>query len=477
VAIYEESLAGTNTRRRWLKRISCGLLILVILTVCAWAWRHHSAQQRLDQVLAELDRTDPGWRLEDIEAACEQIPENENSVGVIISAAQHLPRSWPSEDFSEDYFRSQQPNEMLSGEDFVHLSVELASMRSAVEIAAMLADMPRGRHRFRNSASTVFPAFPVDQLKSRRIVTLLVFESLLWSQRGESKSAILACHAAVNAARSLGDEPSQLAQFLRRAGSEQACWAIERMLGLGEPPPEDMAALQKLIETEDAFPALLTATRGERALGHRVFEGVERGELTLDDLTTQRMGWLERTAFPLWHMDIREDHALFLSLMTHRIKEAQRPMHDQVALDKEFMQVVRSLPKKAFISRSLLPPLSEVGETFRRKHANLRCTIVALAAERFRRARRVWPNSVDELCPQYLAATLLDPFDGKPLRYRRVADGVFIYSVGQDGVDNGGDLDREHGKQSDADIGVRLWDTAKRRQPPRPNAHQEEPPR
>lgn len=437
-------------------------------------WRHHSVQQRLDQALAELDRTDPGWRLEDIEAAREHIPEDENNVGVIISAAQHLPRSWPPEDLSEEYFRSQRSNEMLSGEDFVHLSVELAGVRTAVEIAAQLADRPRGRYRLRNSASAVLPALPAVQLRSQRIVTLLVFDSLLWNQRGESKLAILACRAALNAARSLGDEPYQLSQFLRGVGIAQTCCAIERTLGQGEPPPDDMAALQKLIETEDAFPALLTAERGARALGHRVFEGVERGELSWDDLTTRRMGWLERTASPLRYMDDREDHALFLSLMTRRIKDAQQPLHEQVALDKDFIQVVRALPEKAFISRSLLPALSEVGEWFRRKHVSLRCTSVALAAERFRREKRVWPHSVDELCPHYLAATLLDPFDGKPLRYRRVEDGVVIYSVGQDGRDNGGDLDPEHRNQSHADIGFRLWDVAKRRQPPRQKELKEE---
>ena len=60
--------------------------------------------------------------------------------------------------------------------------------------------------------------------------------------------------------------------------------------------------------------------------------------------------------------------------------------------------------------------------------------------ERFRCEKKVWPNSPDQLCPQYLAAELLDPFDGKPLRYRRIEVGVAIYSVGQDGVDNSGDF-------------------------------------
>ncbi len=44
-----------------------------------WAWGHHLLQQRLDKTLTDLNRTDPGGRLEEIEASREQIPEEENS--------------------------------------------------------------------------------------------------------------------------------------------------------------------------------------------------------------------------------------------------------------------------------------------------------------------------------------------------------------------------------------------------------------
>jgi hypothetical protein len=101
----------------------------------------------------------------------------------------------------------------------------------------------------------------------------------------------------------------------------------------------------------------------------------------------------------------------------------------------------------------------------------LRCAIASLAAERYRRDKRAWPENADQLCPQYLSAVILDPYDGKPLRHRRVKDGVVIYSVGQDVVDDGGNLNRDQRKTSGVDIGFRLWDAAKRRQPARPKPH------
>jgi hypothetical protein len=59
-----------------------------------------------------------------------------------------------------------------------------------------------------------------------------------------------------------------------------------------------------------------------------------------------------------------------------------------------------------------------------------------------------------------------DPWDGRPLRYRRLPDGAVVYSVGADGVDNGGHFDRKEPLAEGNDLGFRLWDVKSRRQPP-----------
>ena len=56
-----------------------------------------------------------------------------------------------------------------------------------------------------------------------------------------------------------------------------------------------------------------------------------------------------------------------------------------------------------------------------------------------------------------------DPFTGGPLRFRRLDDGIVIYSVGADRKDDGGDLGPSQNK-SGKDIGFRLWDVSQRRQ-------------
>ena len=59
----------------------------------------------------------------------------------------------------------------------------------------------------------------------------------------------------------------------------------------------------------------------------------------------------------------------------------------------------------------------------------------------------------------------MDPFDGNPVRYRRLTDGVVIYSIGQDGKDDGGQVSHTPAVPRPQEMGYRLWDVAKRRTP------------
>ncbi len=43
---------------------------------------------------------------------------------------------------------------------------------------------------------------------------------------------------------------------------------------------------------------------------------------------------------------------------------------------------------------------------------------------------------------------------------------MIFYSIGPDGVDDGGTLDPKKNFGPGTDIGIRLWDVSKRRQPP-----------
>jgi hypothetical protein len=98
-----------------------------------------------------------------------------------------------------------------------------------------------------------------------------------------------------------------------------------------------------------------------------------------------------------------------------------------------------------------------------------------IALERFRRARGRWPERLSELVPAYLRELPVDPFDGRPLRYRRLADSVIVYSIGSNGIDDGGAIrpappvpPGTAPMKPPADIGFQLWDVERRWLPPLP---------
>lgn len=94
--------------------------------------------------------------------------------------------------------------------------------------------------------------------------------------------------------------------------------------------------------------------------------------------------------------------------------------------------------------------------------AHCRCIATALAAERYRLEHGTWPTTWEQLSPKYLSATLLDPFTGKPLILKTLPDGLMIYSVGYNGIDDGGKI-FPIDKQFQGDIGYRLWNPEQRR--------------
>ena len=121
-------------------------------------------------------------------------------------------------------------------------------------------------------------------------------------------------------------------------------------------------------------------------------------------------------------------------------------------------------------AETLLSAFKTIGASDRRKHATVRCMVVLLAVERYRLAHGRWPDALAELTPAYLEEPLLDPYTGKPISYKRLDDGVLVYSVGPDETDDGGLLDRQNRIRVGTDLGYRLWDVSHRRQPPRPAA-------
>ncbi len=264
---------------RWWQRRSVWLVLAFLVCVVSvggyYAYRHQLAVEALRQAVAELDRTDPGWHLQDIEAARAAVPEKENAAVVVAKAHRLMPKSWPSPALSERIGKLA-PQEQLDAEDVACLRTELDESSTALDEARKLATVPNGRNPItykRDFISTLL----LHVQNARAVFALLSYDVFLQTQDGDLQGALRSCRALLNAVRSLGDEPLFITQLVRMAGVRIACQAVERVLAQGELDPDDLRDLQKLLAEEERFPRLLVAARGERAGLHEWFDALENG--------------------------------------------------------------------------------------------------------------------------------------------------------------------------------------------------------
>jgi hypothetical protein len=253
------------------RRAGVGVVVLIVVLVgvgFVWQWLGHedSSSRLFRDTIAALDASDPDWRLEGIERTRVNLPEADNSARVVVKAFSLLGGGFPPAPLDETFRHVEHaPNVRLDAARARLLERELFARATALAEARRLAGMPRGRHHLS------FGAHPLtvrlnDQNNTRPVAALLQFDAMNRAHEGDIRGALESCRAALNAGRSLDDEPFIISQFIRMVCISVACNAVERVLAQGEAADGDLALLQKLLELEEKHPTLLVAFRGERAL-------------------------------------------------------------------------------------------------------------------------------------------------------------------------------------------------------------------
>ncbi len=90
------------------------------------------------------------------------------------------------------------------------------------------------------------------------------------------------------------------------------------------------------------------------------------------------------------------------------------------------------------LTEIMLPALGRVHKLHGRSQTMRRATQLAYATHLFKAQNGRWPESLDELAPEYGERMLTDPFSGDYFGYRLTDDGPRIYSASENGLDDGG---------------------------------------
>jgi hypothetical protein len=480
------------TERRLWPAVVLLLLVPVLLVVGGYLYFASAADRQLREAVAEAERLDPHWRLEEVEANRADVPDERNAAVWVRAAKRQVPAKWPVWEIPlpweklaalEASFQSLEPQRQLSAEQTTALRNELERAAAAVADARKLADLPEGRYSVAYSPDWInYPRRHAQD--AREVAHLLEYDALLRAQDGDADGALASCRAALNAGRSLGDEPMLVSQLVRMACRAAAVERVQWVLAQGEPSDAALLQMQQLLEKEEPEPLLLYGVRGERGGMDRLLEALQTGKIqktarqyAMDCLTDGDPAVSVKTLPLLSPAVVVSQRAAMLRHMNRFVEIAKLPPEQQEAPLKELSATLKGEPLLVWL---LAPSVEMIPQAYRRSRADLRCAIAALAAERYRRATGHWPDRPEVLVEAgYLAQVPEDPYDGRPLRLRRLDDGLVIYSVGPDHQDDGGNLGRTKSPASGIDLdyrlwdvtqgidlGFRLWDVTHRRQPP-----------
>jgi hypothetical protein len=248
------------------------------------------------------------------------------------------------------------------------------------------------------------------------------------NKQGKTHEAMISCRAILAAARSIGDEPSIFSQMLRFRIRNLAVRSIEGALAGGEASEEMLRHVQADLQNEEAQPLLLIMVRAERALWHECLQSCENGDVPLEQLTRSGPGGgfdpvlLSKPFLP-------NSHAWIIRYFNHLVQDCNGATDKQMERIRSLAESITSAPDQV---KSLFADQPDFylrqADSVLGSQALLRCSITALACERFRLRNKRWPNNLLELVPSYLRDHPCDAYDGTPLHLQVLKDKIVIYS-------------------------------------------------
>ena len=122
----------------------------------------------------------------------------------------------------------------------------------------------------------------------------------------------------------------------------------------------------------------------------------------------------------------------------------------QSEVDAEIQSGLSPSNPYSFLAASLLPNFRRALQTMARNQTQASQAIIACALERYQMKYHSLPKTLDALLPDFAPTLPRDLIDGKPLHYQLTKDANYLlYSVGWNGIDEGGEESRDQLQSGD----------------------------
>ena len=296
-------------------------------------------------------------------------------------------------------------------------------------------------------------AFRTRSLHLQAAAILLSLRTLDLILRGEDDAAVNSAVSMLRIMRIFDSHPTMALSTVKTILVGFACEDICLLLEHGRPSEESLAKLQQVLAETIPANALERMFLAERVYQIEIARNLIPENITSRLLQGKVPDLPERLSLPtiFWsRLRIRRKAARYLRDMAQLITAARRPWPEP--LDAIVGNAVKSgkKPSKLTSSSAVLVRLTTQTLTV------VRCTILAIAIERYRRSHGELPGSLDEVFPTYINSIPLDPFTGKKLLYSHDEETYAVYSTGVNRQDDGGSIKPKADKKRPQDWGLRI---------------------
>ena len=297
----------------------------------------------------------------------------------------------------------------------------------------------------------------VYQTRLRRVqtaVSLLSLRTLNLIVRAEDEAAVNSAISMLKMTRVFDFHPTIFLQGAKAECVALACEDIRLLLERCRSSDESLAMLQKALSGTIPDNALERMFLAERIYQIETVRNLMPKSVALRFLQSEVPDSPERLPSPSSHWALlraRQELARYFRDMAWLVAVSRRPWPEP--LDATVGYLSDSVERRS--------ELLSTGAGFIQSNAKIlafmRCNVLAIAVERYRRSNGRLPESLDDLLPDYTYSIPLDPFTGKKLLYSYDEGSYVVYSVDINRQDDGGSVTFEADGKKQQDCGLRIY--------------------
>ncbi|MHB8521166.1 MAG: ABC transporter permease [Limisphaerales bacterium] len=317
----------------------------------------------------------------------------------------------------------------------------LSANQSALEILHAAPPLSTGRYAI---DWTTGGSRYVAQSQSMWLFTsLLQYEVFLRADERDVVGALDSLRRLWELGRSLDHEPGSM-QRMRTTCFYKGFIALEWLLTRGTVSDAELRAIQKDLDAAKGGADLLQALVGVRCLAMDWYRSPPPSAAyggpgtpgTIEYYQVQ----LRNHIYELTGARDRE-FAAYLDAMNEFTRAMRAPLPERyyaarAIAAKQPRANPRGSPSATFTPQFMFDSMIDPDAEF---EARCRAAVIGVAIERFRlRHPGRLPDRLSELVPEFIPEIPRDPFDGQPMRYKRLPKGYCVYSVDRNGKDDGG---------------------------------------